>query len=103
MAKSPIKRMQEAELESFRYTRSIVWERSSGPTYREYDVELSDGRTIHVTSSWLTKAYATCSMQHDGRFYTVFVSGTKVESRETARRLAVAFADRVAKEAKAKR
>lgn len=106
MSKSPIKQMLEAELDSFSVKHTEVSglrkDTAAGTHWLEGPVEFPDGRVVHCYSEWHEHTDAprvALSMYASGRFYQ-YHNTSFVGTRESMRRLAVAFADRVAKEAK---
>lgn len=108
MSKSPIKRMQEAKLRSYTsrgntvYPRRETWQTWNQVRWRqECTVTLATGQVVEVAcrggsgGDSTTEAYAIFR----GRRYWVSFPECSA-TKESMRRLAVAFADRVAKAAK---
>ena len=108
MSKSPIKRMQEAELTSYpsrgytSFPRRETWEFGNQVCWRQdCTVTLASGLVVEVTcrggsgGDSTTEAHTTLRGR---RYYVSFPNS--MPTKESMRRLAVAFAARVAKEAK---
>lgn len=108
MSKTPIKRMQSRPIDTHRVTRpnsSIGVQRMLGYRFvADGDVSFPDGTSVYAYAETNNdgRSLVNLAMYYAGRHHHYY-DDCRIKSRESLRRLAVAFAKRVTKEATARK